>query len=504
VSAQQERRPFASRTPASGNPDPLIYRRGFVTSHQVTGWRFITRRIASAVALHDARMLVDPLRTQTRSIGLGALLAAGVLIGCFVFSLIRPAGVAGESVVLADRSTAALYVRVGEYLHPVLNLASARLIAGKAVDPTMVKSTELDRFPRGNLIGIPGAPERLAQSSATDADWTVCESSADRAVTVIAGPPASGADKASALPKGRAAVVASESGSWLLWDGRRSALDLSDTAVTSALGIDGQPEPRPVTERLVNTVPESPALTMPAIAGAGTRAPYPLPVAAPVGSVLISYSSDGAVRQYAVLSDGVQRITPVVASILRNDNSYGLARPPKLTADQIARLPVSSALDLARFPQAPLSLVSSSEAPTLCARFTKGPQAVAGSWSLLAGSVLPLASAARPVQLVGHGQLSSSASSPTRIAVPPGAGYLVQPVGGGGYQWISDTGVRYGVDTEADGDKTLAALGLRAPALPIPASVLDLFAPGPALSRADALQAHDALAETGQKRGENG
>ena len=35
------------------------YRRGFVTKHQVTGWRFLMRRIASGVALHDARMLVD-------------------------------------------------------------------------------------------------------------------------------------------------------------------------------------------------------------------------------------------------------------------------------------------------------------------------------------------------------------------------------------------------------------------------------------------------------------
>ena len=82
-----------------------------------------------------------------------------------MFSLIRPNGSAGNNPVLADRSTAALYVRVGDQLHPVLNLTSARLIVGRPVNPTTVKSSELDKFPRGNLIGIPGAPERMVQNT---------------------------------------------------------------------------------------------------------------------------------------------------------------------------------------------------------------------------------------------------------------------------------------------------------------------------------------------------
>ncbi|BBC63634.1 hypothetical protein MMRN_05300 [Mycobacterium marinum] len=152
------RRSFTSRTPVNDNPDKVEYRRGFVTRHQVTGWRFVMRRIASGIALHDTRMLVDPLRTQSRSVLMGVLIFITGLVGCFVFSLIRPNGQVGSNAVLADRSTAALYVRVGDTLHPVLNLTSARLIVGHPVNPTTVKSTELDRFPRGNLIGIPGAP----------------------------------------------------------------------------------------------------------------------------------------------------------------------------------------------------------------------------------------------------------------------------------------------------------------------------------------------------------
>ena len=127
---QDERRSFSSRTPNNENPDQVTYRRGFVTKNQVTGWRFVMRRIASGVALHDTRMLVDPLRTQSRAVLTGALILVTGLIGCFLFSLFRPGGSAGNDAVLADRSTAALYVRVGEQLHPVLNLTSARLITG--------------------------------------------------------------------------------------------------------------------------------------------------------------------------------------------------------------------------------------------------------------------------------------------------------------------------------------------------------------------------------------
>src|ERR1700744_6567067 len=192
-----DRRSFSSRTPVNDNPDKVVYRRGFVTRHQGTGWRFVMRRIAGGIALHDTRVLVDPLRTQSRAVLTGALILITGLAGCFVFSLIRPNAQVGNNLVLADRSTSALYVRVGDDLHPVLNLTSARLIAGKPVNPTAVKSAELDRFPRGNLIGIPGAPERMVQNTSHDAHWTVCDAISgtpgrgahSTGVTVIAGPP---------------------------------------------------------------------------------------------------------------------------------------------------------------------------------------------------------------------------------------------------------------------------------------------------------------------------
>src|SRR5271170_4049383 len=280
-----ERRSFASRTPVNDNPDKVVYRRGFVTRHQVSGWRFVMRRIASGVALHDTRMLVDPLRTQTRAVLMGVVVLITALVGCFVFSLIRPNGSAANNPILADRSTAALYVRVGDQLHPVLNLASARLIAGKSADPTMVKSTELDKFPLGNLIGIPGAPERMVQNTRKDADWTVCDSAAG--VTVIAGAPDSTGARAAAVEAGKAVLVSNPTSAWLLWDGRRSRIDIADHAVTSALGLGSDiSTPRPIAGGLFNAIPESPPLSAPVIPDAGSPAKFPVP--APVGAVIES------------------------------------------------------------------------------------------------------------------------------------------------------------------------------------------------------------------------
>lgn len=512
-----ERRSFSSRTPVNDNPDKVEYRRGFVTRHQVSGWRFVMRRIASGIALHDTRMLVDPLRTQTRAVAMGAVLLVTGLAGCFVFSLIRPSGTAGTNTVLADRSTAALYVRVGDDLHPVLNLTSARLIVGKPVNPATVKSSELDRFPRGNLIGIPGAPERMVQNPSADANWTVCDAVSEPAqaghaahstgVTVIAGRPDGSGSRAATLAPRQALLVERDGTTWLLWEGKRSQINLADHAITNALGL-GQgnseiPAPRPIALGLFNAIPEGPSLAPPGIPNAGAPAPFSVP--APIGAVVVSYtldqSSSGAPRYYAVLPDGLQQISPVLAAILRNTNSYGLDQPPRLGADAVAKLPVSRMLDTTRYPDQPVGLVDTAKSPVACAYWSKPAGAASSSLNLLSGSALPMAESIRTVDLVGGGSPTTAA----RVALAPGTGYFTQTVGGGPNSpgagslfWVSDTGVRYGIDNEAEHSaaghgKTVEALGLTGSAIPIPWSVLSLFANGPTLSRADALLAHDGL-----------
>lgn len=510
----EDRREFTSRTPVNENPERVAYRRGFVTRHQVSGWRFVMRRIASGVALHDTRMLVDPLRTQNRAVLVGALVSVTVVAGCFVFSLIRPGGDAGSSTILADRDTSALYVRIGDVVHPALNLTSARLIAGQPDNPATVKSSEIDKFARGNLIGIPGAPERMVQNTSRDANWTVCDgvSGSAAGVTVIAGTPDQRGERAAALPADRAVLVQNvggvHSGNWLLWNGKRSPIDLGNRAVTDALGLGTDiPAPRVIAPGLFNAIPESAPLVAPALPGAGEPPRFALPVPAPVGAVVAAYEADNSIRYFAVHADGLQQVSPVLAAILRNSNSYGLQQPPRLGADDVAKLPVAGGIDTDAFPADEVSLAEPGPAPVTCAYWSKPADATESTLSLLSGAALPLPDGLRTVDLVGAG----GGSTANRVALTPGSGYFVQATGSGAGAppagsafWISDTGVRYGVDTSGDA-KTVAALGLTPPPLAAPWSVLTQFAAGPTLSRADALVAHDAVssAVASGREGEN-
>ncbi len=507
-------REFTSRTPVNENPERVVHRRGFVTRHQVSGWRFVMRRIASGVALHDTRMLVDPLRSQNRAVLVGALVSVTVVAGCFVFSLIRPGGDAGSSTILADRDTSALYVRIGDVMHPALNLTSARLIAGRPDNPTTVKSSAIDTFARGNLIGIPGAPERMVQSTSRDANWTVCDAVSGSAagVTLIAGPLAQHGERAAPLPVDRAVLVQNvggvHAGTWLLCYGKRSPIDLGNRAVTYALGLGTDiAAPRVIAPGLFNAIPESAPLVAPVLPGAGEPARFPLPVPAPVGAVVASYEADNTIRYFAVHAEGLQQISPVLAAILRNSNSYGLQQPPRLGADEVAKLPVVGGIDTNAYPSNEVTLTETGPAPVTCAHWSKPADATESTLSVLSGAALPLPDGLRTVELVGAG----GGATAQRVALAPGSGYFVQASGSdagaapaGSAFWVSDTGVRYGVDTGDDG-KTVAALGLTPPPLAVPWSILAQFAAGPTLSRADALVAHDAVssAVASGREGEN-
>jgi type VII secretion protein EccB len=498
VENTDDRRSFVSRTPENKNPEGVTYRRGFVTKHQVTGWRFVVRRLASGVALHDTRMLVDPLRTQTRGVLVGVLAVVTGLLGCVVFSWIRPGGDVGNSVVLTDRDSSAMYVRVNEKLHPVLNLTSARLIAGEAAKPAGVRSAQLDKLPRGNLVGIPGAPERMVQNTARDADWTVCDGvgQTNPGVTVIAGAPAAGSERAAELNDDQAILVDSGAGIWLLWDGKRSPIDLADRGVTAALGFEtNMPAPRPISPGFFNAIPESAPLRAPDVPEAGAAPRFELSVPAPVGAVVVAYSTDNTLLHYAVLPDGLQPVSQVYATLLRNANSYGLEQPLRLDADEIAKLPVSNLLDTASFPAQRRTIVDSDSAPISCVRWTKALDASTSSLSLLSGAALPIADGVGTLDLLpGRSGITAS-----RVALPVGTGYFTQTVGqeptspsAGSLFWVADTGERFGLEG-ADQDelaKTVEALGLTPPATAIPWSVLSLFAPGPALSTGDALPAY--------------
>jgi type VII secretion protein EccB len=143
-------------------------------------------------------------------------------------------------------------------------------------------------------------------------------------------------------------------------------------------------------------------------------------------------------------------------------------------------------------PDRRVDLVDTAAEPVTCASWAKPAGAQESSLNLLAGARVPLVDGASALALVGGG----SGTVADRVAVGAGSGYFVQTVGqepgsptAGSRFWLSDTGVRYGID----GDESVTALGLGADPLPAPWSVLALFAAGPTLSRGDALTARDTV-----------
>ena len=499
------RRGFKSRSVDLGPNAARSRPWGFVTRHQVSGWRFSIRRISNGVALRDTRMLTDPLRRQGRALSVGVLLGAVLVAGAFVLSVFKPAGVSGTHPVLAERSTNALYVVVNDELHPVLNLASARLIVGKPDNPTVVKGSEIDKFALGNTLGIPNAPSRMLQSRARDARWMVCDATGgpQSGTTVISADPVAGPGHAAALPASSAILASSDGGTttWLIWGGKRSQIDLHNAAVTAAVGINADtPAPRTINRALLNLIPESAPLVVPFVANAGDppRFVWPVPgqTPPPVAAVVIDHDANNQTRYYTVTADGLQPISPVVAAILRANDAYGLVEPPALTPDQVAKASKAAPIAVDDYPATPLQVLDPSTDPVTCAQWVKLDGAPTSRLTLLAGQSLPVAVDATPVTL----DAGAGPGSAQRVVLPRGSGYFVQVTGQQPQSttkeslfWVSDLGVRYGMEAAGTGQETSSpaqVLGMTSPPLPIPWSVLSLLAPGPTLSKTDALVAH--------------
>src|ERR1700754_1052911 len=145
------------------------------TKVQVSGWRFLLRRLEHAIVRRDTRMFDDPLSFYGRSAAIGIVISALILVGAMAMAFFKPQGKMGGGNLFVDRATNQLYLMVSGQLHPVYNLTSARLVLGNPAEPTVVKSAELSKFPRGQTVGIPGAPYATPVSSDSASVWALCD-----------------------------------------------------------------------------------------------------------------------------------------------------------------------------------------------------------------------------------------------------------------------------------------------------------------------------------------
>ncbi len=117
------------------------------------------------------------MRAPSQSLTAGLVLSIVLLAGCLVLALLRPQTGAETAPIVMERQSGALYVRLGETLHPVMNLASARLIVRADADPQPMAASAISRSRMGALLGIPGAPQFLGKPLDEDeSQWAVCDS----------------------------------------------------------------------------------------------------------------------------------------------------------------------------------------------------------------------------------------------------------------------------------------------------------------------------------------
>ncbi|OBH86096.1 MULTISPECIES: type VII secretion protein EccB [unclassified Mycobacterium] len=442
----------------------------------VSGHRFLLRRAECALLGGDIHTLSARSPSSGAALTAGCALAAIAVAVAGLAGLLRPRVALDEAQLVMGRESGALYVRVGDTWHPVPNLASARLVVGTAASPRSAPEADLARAKRGPLLGIPGAPQLIGEPlPAADSGWTICDTEGPGATTVIAGH--TDETPVRRLGAGQATLVAAGPGSptYLLYDGQRALVDVTDAAVVRALRLDGR-APRRVSPALLDAIPEAAPIRTPRVRGAGGRAAA-LPGFA-VGSV-VRVTQAGGDEYYAVLADGVQRIGQVAADLLRFGNSQGTATVVAVAPDAIRSAPIDDALPVAGFPDRAPTL--SDDVSALCVSWPVVPPGEPGV-TLSVGSGLPLPPGRTPMSLA---QADGPGPALDAVYVPPGRSAYVRA---GARYLVTDSGVRFAIhDDDAAHD-----LGLPA-AIPAPWPVLALLPAGPELSREKASIPRDSV-----------
>ena len=100
------------------------------TKSQVQAYRFVLRRMQSALVRKDAVMLHDPMRTHSRATAVGIILAAIGVLGFVIVGLLAPKPAVPDSGIIIAEPSGTVYVVSGnpKTLTPTFNLASARLL----------------------------------------------------------------------------------------------------------------------------------------------------------------------------------------------------------------------------------------------------------------------------------------------------------------------------------------------------------------------------------------
>ena len=417
------------------------------TKAQVSGHKFLRRRVEHGLVLGDTRMIHDPLARRRKAMMFGGVGVAFLAVGSGLLAWLQPSPQPGDAPIVRSEQ-GQLFVDVNDTYHPVYNLSSARIIAGEAAEAQTIGDEHLRQASLGTPVGISDAPGYLAApGEAPQRSWAAClaghdEQPADNPtsidgqqvakeeVIVVADPPQEG------FGEKRAALAEMDGTQWLLTaDGRVRLPDAQSTegrVIRRGIGIDGSTHAWPVPAELLNAFAEQPLLTF----------PDPLPDIMDTGQ-----------GQWARTDDGVAELSATQADMLV---SYGATR--KETSPQEVGALADAPLNF-RLPTTTFDFVGPDEG-WMCADSEGGAAMVTENPGTVA--------------LAGEGIADRFGGlSAGGVGVDTGHGYHV----------VSPTGQRHAVDNE----ELLEALGTGIGA-EVPWEIIRLLPEASRLDRDEALQ----------------
>ncbi|MFC7512763.1 type VII secretion protein EccB [Streptomyces thermocarboxydus] len=415
-----------------------------------------------------------PLRAVVPSLVVGVLVL-GVFGAWGMFKPTAPTGwdEPGTRVIVGKQSTTRYVVLKTDgvtRLHPVLNLASARLLmkdAGYRVVQVSDEVLDSGKLPRGPILGIPYAPDRLpsAEEAGEAKRWAVC-----------AQPGGKDGKERSRRPRscwptrtGRGPTTPWLSGGDVLYvrtrAGERYLVDARGTAyaVTGeksdplTIALVGSRKPQLVTDEWLATLHEGDPLRFPELpSGVGGPADVPGQLSEDenrVGMVLRTETGEGT-QHYVVLPGKVQPVTEFTAWLLISSpqtaelNMNGEARTVGL--QDFTPDPEPFEGQSGDWPDLRVRQVNSSDGgrDTVCSVLRdvgKDNSTVLSTW---AGKDFP-------VEITADG---------TSTYVTPGTGQLYTQIQGtasdaGSLFLVTDTGLRYAVQANGDSDSDTSDIG---------------------------------------------
>lgn len=469
---------------------------------ELNAYTFAKRRTVAAFLQPSATGTEEGAPRPLRAVLPGVVMAAVVLAAFGAWGMFKPTApkgwdAPGAQVIVGKQSTTRYVVLTTKVdgkdqtrLHPVLNLASARLL----LDPSKAKVVQVEdkvldagKLPRGPIIGIPYAPDRLpAPAEAAKAKrWAVCQQpggngrGVQTATFVLAEREAKLMDDAHRLSDTQALYVQSTGpakGRYLIdaagtkYRFPEGSADAS--TMTNAL-VGGAAVPQPVTDEWLATLDSGEDLAFPQLPG-GAKSGTPAGVKGlasaddKVGMVLMAMTGSGT-QHYLVLPGKVVPVSGFVAWLMISS-------------------PATDGLDMHGKPRE-VDLQSINPDPVPFKGDTKWPQKKADRVNEVRaagaagaeGDRDTVCSVLRSVDAQGNQTVSTWAgtgfpvditASGTSAYVTPGTGLLYtqaqgrQTTAGGALFLVTDTGLRYAVQANGDSDAAQPSPGASASASP--------------------------------------